>query len=232
MAIAAREPAAAEPSIRVLIVDDHSLFADTIGWTLERLGMTVVGVALTGEQALAIARREHPDLILLDLGLPGMSGTEVGKVLVEEFPDVTVLAVTALDHPRAVKEAIGAGFHGYLTKGTPVAEFADSIRLALAGHMVLPQGLARAAAEARSPGEQEQALLAGQLTLREQRVLTLLAEGTSTEEIAARLSIATNTVRTHVQSILNKLGVHSRLEAVAFGLRYGVIEAPGGAPRG
>jgi DNA-binding NarL/FixJ family response regulator len=227
MAIPELDATGPPAEVRVLIVDDQHLFADAIRWALERVGMIVTGVAISGEQALAMARRERPDLVLLDLGLPGISGTEVGKVLLEEVPGVKVLAVTAMTDARAIREAMGAGFHGYLTKDTQVTDFVDLIRLALGGHVVMPEGLARAAVGGRTYGEQRAALLASELTSREGDVLALLAEGASTSEVAARLSITKNTVRTHVQSILAKLQVHHRLEAVAFAVRYGIIEPPG-----
>jgi two-component system, NarL family, nitrate/nitrite response regulator NarL len=204
------------------------LFADAIRSTLESAGLEVVGVATTGGQGLEDVRRERPDLVLVDLGLPDQSGLAVGKQILEDFPETKVLALTAIDAPRAVEEALRSGFHGYLTKDTPVARFVTSVMAAVDGQVVIPHRLAPSVAGARSPGEESAALLVEQLTPRELEVLALLVDGSNGEDIARRLVISPNTVRTHVQSILTKLQVHSRLEAATFAVRHGVVAPPGG----
>ncbi len=203
------------------------LFADAIRSTLESSGMDVVGVATTGEQGLEEVRRQRPDLVLVDLGLPDQSGLIVGRRIIEAHPDIKVIALTAIDAPRAVEEALRSGFHGYLTKDTPVSRFVSSIRAAVDGQVVIPHKLAPAVAGAKTSDEESAALLVEQLTHREREVLALLVEGANGEDIARRLVISPNTVRTHVQSILTKLQVHSRLEAATFAVRYGVVDAPG-----
>jgi len=216
----------AEP--RILIVEDHKLFAEVIRTTLEGLGMRVLEVVNSGEEAVDFATREQPDLVLLDLGLPDADGLIVGKRIIDACPDAKVVAVTALSDSRAVTEAIRLGFQGYVTKDTPVTQFVSSVRAVLSGQVVMPAKLAKAAAGGRSKEEEEAALLATQLTERERQLLLLLVQGLNSKEIAARLSISPNTVRTHVQSILTKLQVHSRLEAAAFALRHGIVEGPAG----
>ncbi len=211
---------------RTLIVDDHTLFAEAIRPTLEGLGLIVIGVASSGREAMQAVRDQRPDLVLVDLGLPDQSGLVVGRMILEERPGTKVLALTALEDPHAVKEAIRAGFHGYLTKDTSVSQFADAITAALGGQVVVPHRLAPRATGARTPEEQNAAFLAEQLTRREREVLALLVEGASGHAIAERLRISPNTVRTHIQSILTKLQVHSRLEAVTFAVRHGIVEAP------
>lgn len=206
--------------MRVLIVDDHTLFADAIRPVLEGEGMCVVGVATTAHQALDSVDRERPDLILMDLGLPDQSGLAAGEQILDRFPEVRVVALTALDDRRTVHEALRAGFHGYLTKDTPVAEFVHAIRAVLGGQVVLPRRL--------GPGGERgaadyAALLAEQLTPRELEVLVLLVEGANGRAIARSLGISANTVRTHVQSILTKLQVHSRLEAATFAVRHRLV---------
>ena len=215
----------AEP--RILIVEDHKLFAEVIRTTLEGLGMRVVDVVHSGEQAVDCATREQPDLVLLDLGLPDADGLTIGKRIIDACPDSKVVAVTALSDSRAVTEAIRLGFQGYVTKDTPVTQFVSSVRAVLSGQVVMPAKLAKAAAGGRSKEEEEAALLATQLTDRERELLLLLVQGLNSREIAVRLSISPNTVRTHVQSILTKLQVHSRLEAAAFAVRYGLVKTPG-----
>lgn len=189
--------------------------------------MDVIDSATTGSQGLDLARRERPDVVLVDIGLPDESGLSVGKRILDELPETKVVAVTSLIDPRAVAEAVRLGFRGYVTKDTPVNQFVSSIQAVLDGNVVMPKQLARQAAGDRSPEEQHADILIKQLTERERQVLQLLAEGSSGVQIAARLSISPNTVRTHVQSILTKLQVHSRLEAAAFAVRHGLIRTPG-----
>jgi DNA-binding NarL/FixJ family response regulator len=207
--------------VRVLIIDDHVLFAEAMRPTLDGLGMTVVAVATTGAEGLELARVHRPDLILIDIGLPDGSGLVAGRQILEEYPEAKVVALTALLSPATVGEAVRIGFHGYLTKDTPVSRFASSLHAVADGHVVFPRRLASAMGRSRDDDGSE--LLAAQLTAREREVLGLMAEGLGGPDIARKLGITTNTVRTHIQSILTKLQVHSRLQAVAFALRRGVV---------
>lgn len=207
-----------------MIVDDHILFAEAIRPTLDGLGMQVVAVATTGAEGLELVRHHRPDLILVDIGLPDESGLVAGRRILEEYPEAKVVALTALLSPATVREAVRIGFHGYLTKDTSVSRFAGSLRAVLDGQVVFPRRLASAIRRPRDDDGSE--LLAAQLTAREREVLGLMAEGLGGTEIARKLSISTNTVRTHIQSILTKLQVHSRLEAVAFALRRGLVRLP------
>lgn len=210
-------------TIRVVIVDDHVLFAEAIRPVLSSNGMDVLEVVTTAGGAMEAVTREGPDLVLMDLVLPDESGVEVGRRILERCPGTRVVAVTALSDARLLQEAIKAGFHGYVTKDTPVSRFVDSIRAAMSGDIVVPHRLAARAAGARSRNESDASLLAEQLTPRERDVLALLVEGAQSEDIAAVLSISPNTVRTHIQNILTKLQVHSRLEAAAFAVRCGLV---------
>jgi DNA-binding NarL/FixJ family response regulator len=210
---------------RALIVDDHALFAQAIGSMLEREGY-VIDVVGTGQEALEAVQRTHPDLVLLDLDLPDRSGLDVGMAILEESPTTKLLAVSALNDAGSVREAIQAGFHGYVTKASGVDQLVSSLNAVLEGHAVIPSETAGR----RGPTEPHdlQALrLAAQLTPREREILQLLADGLTTRAIARRLHIAPNTVRSHVQGLLSKLQVHSRLEAVAFAARHGLTEPTG-----
>lgn len=155
--------------------------------------------------------------------MPDQSGLIVGATIRERYPDVRVVALTALNDARAVQEALRAGFSGYLTKDTAVPQLVSAIQAARDGQIVMPPQLARRAAGAISTEEVEAGLLAQQLTRREREILTMLVRGLSGEEIAAGLHISPNTVRSHVQNILSKLGVHSRLEAAAFAVRHDLV---------
>jgi two-component system NarL family response regulator len=138
-----------------------------------------------------------------------------------------VLAVTALNDSRAVQRALKAGFHGYLTKDIPLSQFVDAIKTALSDQVIIPHRLARAAVGVRSAEEQQAMLLADQLTAREKEVLELLVKGAGGPEIADSLSVSQNTVRTHIQNILTKLQVHSRLEAASFAVRFSIVKVAG-----
>lgn len=212
---------------RVLVVDDHMLFAEAIRLALETNGVEVVGIVGSGEEALRAVRRLSPDLVLIDIGLPDQSGLVVGRTLLHEHPNVKVLALSALDDPRAVREALRLGFHGYVVKDTPVARFIQAVDAVVGGQVVVPPLLAPRIAGARSAEEETVALLANQLTPREREVLELLVEGASGQIIAHSLGISPNTVRTHVQSVLTKLQVGSRLEAATFAVRHGIVAGPG-----
>ena len=211
--------------MRVLVVDDHALFTDAILPVLQAMEeMDVLGVARSGREGLTMAHREHPELALVDLGLPDMSGIALGRQILEEIPGTRVLALTGRKDSEAVSEALAAGFSGYLTKDIPMASFADRIRSAVEGEVVRPEPTQSPRPQPRTPEAENAELLASQLTRRELQVLALLVEGIDNAEIARTLGVSSNTVRTHVQSILTKLGVRSRLQAAAFAVRHRVVE--------
>lgn len=210
--------------LRILIVDDHLLFAEAIQVALEDFGMNVVGVVSTGEQAVAFVERSMPDVILMDIVLPDQSGLVAGSTILERWPDARILALTALSDRQAVDKALRTGFRGYLTKDTPISHFVNSVRSVMDGHLVLPHRLAPIVR--RSANDDDVTLLIAQLTVREREVLALLVQGADGLAIASRLGISRNTVRTHVQSILTKLQVHSRLEAATFAVRHRVVDVP------
>jgi DNA-binding NarL/FixJ family response regulator len=210
-------------AIRVLIVDDQQLFADAVSPSLRRQRIDVVGVATNGSDALAMFRREAPDAVLVDIGLPDQNGLVVGSTILKERPHTIVVAVTSLDDPRVSRRAARAGFQGFLTKSSNLPQFVESVRAILEGEMVFP----RRPIPGNGSSGQESGPDANQLTERERQVLGLLSSGARSQAIADALRITPNTVRTHVQNIFTKLNVHSRLEAVAFAARHGVVAAAG-----
>jgi two-component system, NarL family, nitrate/nitrite response regulator NarL len=211
----------------VLIVDDHILFTDAIRMALEKRGLAVSGVASTGAEAVRIAERAEFDLALVDLDLPDADGFDVAKTLVNLRPEAKVLVVTASNDPQMVLETMRLGLHGFLPKDTPLNLFMRSVGTALKGQMIIPHRLANAAAGGMSEEERDARLLARQLTARELEILTMLAEGATGADIRARLVVSPNTVRTHIQNILTKLQVHSRLEAAAFAVKYEIVRPEG-----
>jgi len=212
--------------MRILIVDDHVLFAEAIRLALLDRRIGEVGVASDAEQALEALENadRRPDVILMDVGLLDRSGIELGAEIIGRWPDVRVIALTGQKDRGVLREAMRVGFHGFLTKDAQVSRVVNAINAVQGGEIVVPLALARPVSIRH---DDHAALLAAQLTDREREVLARLAEGCASEDIAGHLGISRNTVRTHVQSILAKLGVHSRLEAVAFAVRHGVVNAPG-----
>ncbi len=208
--------------MRVLIVDDHVLFAEAVKGALEGVGVEVLDVVGTGEEAAERASEERPDLVLMDIALPDQSGLAAGVKILEVWPEAMILAVSALEDRQVAEEALRIGFRGYLTKDTPVAQFVNSIKAVLDGQLVMPHRLGPAGE--RGAAGRDVGLLASQLTEREREVLALLVDGASGRDIANRLGISRNTVRTHVQSILTKLQVHSRLEAATFAVRHRLVD--------
>jgi DNA-binding NarL/FixJ family response regulator len=214
--------------IRVLLVDDHQLLTGALSQmlALER-DIEVVGVAGTVADARNFAR-ERLDVVLMDYRLPDGTGAEATRAIKSRWPAARVVMLTALNDDETVLESIQAGADGYLTKDRAVEDVVSAVRAAYAGETLLPRsvimGIAQRVAAARDRGQERRQV--EPLTPRELEVLRALTEGLSTPEICDRLFIAPNTLRTHVQNIMGKLRVHSKLEAVAFALRHRLVEPP------
>ena len=185
--------------------------------------MDVVAAVESGAEALRVFQDERPDLVLLDLTLADQSGLAVGEAITEESPGTVVVALTAQDDPQLIKQAIRAGFRGYVSKDCRVSQLREAITQAMAGGVAIAVPSNRMASRSRGSTNDGATLLADQLTQREREVLALLAQGTSSVEMARRLDISPNTLRTHVQSVLTKLQVHSRLEAASFAIRNDLV---------
>jgi len=200
--------------IRVVVVDDHALHRDGTRQILEaHPDLQVVGEAASGEVALALVNQLRPDVVLMDIRLPGMNGVEVTRALTRDHPDVRVLMVSAYDEDVYVRGALEAGAAGYLRKTAPGKELVEAVRAVAGGATVLQSGLTARLLSSRQP---EQGPVA--LTERELAVLRLLAEGLHNRELAARLGISPRTVERHCASVYAKLGVGSRTEAVVLAI--------------
>jgi DNA-binding NarL/FixJ family response regulator len=199
------------PVIRVVVVDDHALHRDGTRQILDAYpDLEVVGDANSGEVALAVINKLRPDVVLMDIRLPGMNGIEVTRRLTRDLPGVRVLMVSAYDEDEYVRGALEAGAAGYLSKTAPGKELVQAVRAVAGGTSVLQSGLtARLLISSRQPE-----LGAAELSDRELAVLTLLAAGLHNREIAGELTISTRTVDRHCDNIYAKLGVGSRTEAV------------------
>jgi len=214
--------------IRVLFVEDHRLLADSLSALLRREpDIAVVGIARSVAEAKELARNRL-DVVLMDYQLPDGTGAEATRAIKARWPAARVIMVTALTDDETVLESIQAGADGYLTKDRAAEEVVLAVRAAFAGETLLPRSviaeIARRVAVSRERNDER--LMIEPLTPRELEVLRALSEGLSTPEICERLFIAPNTLRTHVQNIMGKLRVHSKLEAVAFALRYRLVDPP------
>ena len=213
--------------IRVLLVDDHRMFADALELLLAaEEGMESMGAVASGEQMAEICQRECPDVVLMDIDLPGMDGVEATRVVTQLCPQAQVVAITALQPGDVMARAIEAGATGFVPKTQAADLLIDVIRRAATGEIVLPTH--DTASMLLKLGEMHERRadarrLTEQLSEREVQVLQLVADGCSTEEIAQAMFISPHTVHSHVGSILTKLGLHSKLEAVLFALREGLI---------
>jgi DNA-binding NarL/FixJ family response regulator len=201
--------------ISVLVVDDHALHRDGTRHILEQhQDLEVVGDADSGEKALALIRQLNPDVVLMDIRLPGMNGIEATRRIRKDHPDVRVLMVTAHDDDEYVRGAMEAGAAGYLSKTAPGRKLVEAVRAIAAGTTVLePAMLTRLMAE---PGGSRAA--ASGLTERELAVLKLLVDGLHNKQVAKRLGISLRTVERHCDNIYDKLGVGSRTEAVVWAI--------------
>lgn len=214
--------------IRVLFVEDHQLLADALSAMLAREpDIEVVGIAGTVADAKVMSR-ERLDVVLMDYRLPDGTGVEATRAIKARWPAARVVMVTALTDDETVLESIQAGADGYMTKDRAAEDVVAAVRAAHAGETLLPRSviieIARRVALARERGDERR--IVEPLTPRELEILRALTEGMSTPEICGRLFIAPNTLRTHVQNIMGKLRVHSKLEAVAFALKYRLVDPP------
>ena len=221
-------PVAQHTPIRVLLVDDHQLLTDALSRVLEREpDIQVVGVAPTVSDVRE-APRTGVDVVLMVYRLPDGTGSEATRIVKARWPSAKVVMLTAIADDETVLESIQAGADGYLTKDRAVADVVDAVRAAHAGEILLPRSvivdIARRVVAARD--RQQDRVLVEPLTPRELEVLRALTEGLASPEIGERLGITPNTLRTHVQNIMGKLHVHSKLEAVAFALRNRLVEPP------
>lgn len=206
--------------IRVMLVDDHKMVRRGLAAFLQAYDdLQLAGEAENGEAAIQLCAETHPDVILMDMLLPGLDGAATTRAIRQQFPQVQVIALTSFKEGKLVREALEAGAIGYLLKDVSADELAEAIRAAYAGRATLSpeaaQSLVRAASQPTSPGLD--------LTDREREVLILMVEGLNNTQIAERLTVSPSTIKSHVSNILAKLGVASRTEAVTLALRNQIV---------
>ncbi|HEV8240146.1 MAG TPA: response regulator transcription factor [Thermoanaerobaculia bacterium] len=213
--------------MRLLLADDHTLFRSSLRSLLEARGLEVVGEASDGRQAIDMAARLQPDLVLMDLSMPVLNGIEATRQLTAQMPELKVVILTASMEDEDLFEALRAGAHGYLLKNLEADSFFDLLDRALAGEPALTPQLSRKVLQAftRPAAARPQHEDPDALTDREREVLELMVDGvTSNRQLAKRLEVSENTVKFHVRNILDKLHLHNRAQAVSHALRHGMVE--------
>jgi DNA-binding NarL/FixJ family response regulator len=214
---------------RVMVVDDHPMWRDAVARDLAEAGYEVVATASDGAQALRLTGAARPDVVVLDLQLPDMSGVEVTRGLRAADPGVRVLVLSASGEQQDVLDAVKAGAAGYLLKSAARTEFLDAVRRTADGDAVFTPGLAalvlgefrRLATAPVAAGQQ-----APRLTERETEILRMVATGVPYKQIATRLSLSHRTVQNHVQNTLSKLHLHNRVELVRYAIEHGLADTP------
>ncbi|MFF9218841.1 response regulator [Streptomyces viridosporus] len=228
----AAEREAGRGPVRVMVVDDHPMWRDAVARDLSESGFEVVATAGDGDQAVRRAKATAPDVLVLDLNLPGKPGVRVCKEVVAANPALRVLVLSASGEHADVLEAVKSGATGYLLKSASTEELQEAVRRTAAGDPVFTPGLAglvlgeyrRLASEPAGPAQGDDGSRAPRLTERETEVLRLVAKGLSYKQIAERLVISHRTVQNHVQNTLGKLQLHNRVELVRYAIERGLDE--------
>ena len=217
-------------SVRVLLADDQRLVRESLATMLGLLdGIELVGTASDGEEALALAAQQSPDVVLMDLRMPRMDGIEATRRMREQQPDVRVIALTTFADDESVLGALRAGARGYLTKDAGADDIRAAIFAVAAGEATLDPAVqhhvvAALASEKPSDGGAE---LPDGLTPREAEILGLIAEGLTNAEIAERLVVSPTTVKSHINHLFAKAGLRDRVQAVTYAYRKGLATPPG-----
>jgi len=214
--------------LQVLVVQSHPLLASAIARIFEmEEDMSVCGIARTGAEAAAVALRDKAEVVVMDFDLPDMSGPAAATMIRTQIPEAAIVFHSAEDSEEALLDAIDAGATAYLTKSATADQIVEAVRGAAKGEVLIPaQLLAKAIARQRSvfAKRQERDRAAAQFTARELEVLNLLAEGLDTAAMSQGLRIAPHTIEWHVRHVIEKLGVHSKLQAVIAAGRLGLID--------
>lgn len=209
-------------TIRLMLADDHRMLREGLHRSMSDQGFDVVGEARDGDEAVRLAAELHPDVILMDVTMPGMDGVEATRQIKEALPGIKVVMLTMHADQEVLASAIRAGARGYLVKDCSTDEIAAAVRMADGGETALsPQLAASMLDEVRrldQPGAEERVV-----TKREEEVLQLIADGCSTPEVAERLYISQKTVKNHLASIYQKLDARDRTQAVLQAVRMGIV---------
>lgn len=213
--------AADRRDVRIVLIEDHTLVREGTAELLQRdPGLTVIGQTGSGEDALELLAELLPDVILVDVELPGMNGIELARLVAERHPEVRVLILSAYDDYAYVIGALESGVAGYLLKTATAGELGDAVRAAAGGALVLDKAISRRLTSRWRTGAGDQPAA---LTARETDVLRLIAQGLSNKQIATQLGLGLRTVESHVSNVLSKLGLASRTEAALYAVSHRVV---------
>jgi len=207
--------------MRLLIADDHTMVREGLCRAMQQAGFDVVAQARDGEEAVQLAEIHRPDVVLMDLSMPVVSGIAATKRVRKSLPSTAILVLSMLSDETAVTSALGAGADGYLVKDCTTAELVDAVKQVGAGEHVVSPSAAENLTEP-SPAVRREQLVA--ITRREEELLRMMATGVSISEAANRLYISVKTVKNHLSSIYEKLDCHDRAQAVLKALRMGIIQ--------
>ncbi len=208
--------------MRILIVDDHPITRDGLRSALTATeGIEVVGEATTGEEAIDVAQTTTPDVVFMDVRMPGMNGIQATRLIRERHPETRVILFTIDESRASIAEAIQAGVSGYLLKDVSVSDLVNAAQLAMQGKAVIHPSLTQAfIEEVRLVDRKPEA----PLSPREIEILQKVAYGSTTKEVADELGISFHTVKTHLERIFEKLGANDRAQAVAIAIRQGLVD--------
>ena len=213
--------------MKIIIADDHALFRDGLATLLEAEGYEIAGQASDGREAVEMALRIKPDLVLMDLTMPELDGLGATRLIKADAPDIKVVILTAIEDDDKLFEAIKYGAEGYLVKNLESEQFLTLLRRVAAGEPGLSPGVARKLLSEFANPRRTQREDPDALTAREMEVLELLVQGVTTNRKLARtLGVSENTVKFHVRNILDKLHVNNRAQVVSFALRNRLVDAP------
>ena len=216
--------------MQLVLCDDHRLLAEALATALRAHGHEVVAVATTPEAGYRAVVEHHPDVCLLDVGFPGASGLDVIARVASASPSCKVLMLSGRSNPDTVNAALTAGASGFVLKEQGIDQILQALDRVLEGQAVVDSGLLRAALSVPTPLRSPEGQRLRSLTCREREALRRIAAGDSTKEIARAMHVSESTARTHVQNVLTKLGVRSRLQAAALVAREGLPDEIGNDP--
>jgi NarL family two-component system response regulator LiaR len=207
-------------TIEVMLVDDHNVVRSGLATFLRAYeDLELVGEARSGLEALQLVRQRQPDVILMDLLMPEMDGIAATQAILRDYPEIKIIAITSFDEEELVHGVLAAGAISYLLKNVSSDELAKAIRDAVSGRSTLSPEAARVLVQATRPSQEP----ASDLTEREMQVLNLVVQGQSNRQIADAMFISVATVKAHVSSILSKLQLSSRAEAIAYAIKHKVV---------
>ncbi|HEU4528225.1 MAG TPA: response regulator transcription factor [Actinomycetota bacterium] len=213
--------------ITILIVDDERTFGEALQLALrQEKDLKVIDVAVDGDTAMRVVDEQHPDVVIMDVAMPGMNGIEATRRIKEEDPDAQVLILSGHEDPLLLARAVQAGAVGLLRKTEAIVNVASSVRRAYRGESIHEQEEVESAMRRlrhRRDAEADAKRRLERLTPRERQILERMATGMSSDAIAKALGMSPHTLRTHTQNILTKLGVHSKMEALVIAIRHGAV---------